>query len=207
MRQTTFRDFEADERYHKLKRSLKLAMLKVNNRRISEEEADAPVSLPGFSSINGDAFNSSCATVSRTSLRSEIVSSSNNLRNLLLKKPTFYNSNQKQIVTSSVKQYDIKHDNDIDRLIMPPPETHVFHASKKSVVNTLLDCENTAPVVLNNSVPFSTVYSLSSKSTSTPMSPSTNGDKEHQPTDRVFSKWKVMLDRQLELRIKGTLKW
>lgn len=194
-----------DERFQKLKRSLKLAMLKANHRKMSEEEIDTRVSLPGLSSIDGDAFNSSCTTLCPTSLKSEVLASSNNLRNLLLKKPSFYNTNQKQIATSSVKQYDIKHKNDIDRLIMPPPEIPtVCHVSKKPM-NTLSNCENTAPVTLNSSIQSSTANTFSSKSTG--MSSNINSDKEHLNTDRVFSNWKVMLDKQLELRVKGTLKW
>ncbi|XP_020293404.1 uncharacterized protein LOC109859499 isoform X2 [Pseudomyrmex gracilis] len=204
--ETTFGDLEVDERFQKLKRSLKLAMLKTNRRKMSEEETDTRMSLPGLSSIDGDAFNSSCTTWCPPSLKSDVLASSNNLKNLLLKKPSFYNTNQKQIVTSSVKQYDVKHKNDIDRLIMPPPETPVVCHGSKKPMNTLSNCENTAPVILDSSVQSSAANTFPSKSTFTGMSSGTNSDKEHLNTDRVFSNWKVMLDKQLELRIKGTLK-
>lgn len=184
----------------------------------------SPVTWPSISSINVDTMDSSCLAPSQASLiRSEVLASSNNLRNMLLKKSP--NTKQETMTTSSVKQYHVQQDKpNIDQLMMPPPvESTVFRASRElqNRVRTLLNYKKAAPPLLNKSIQSSTVDTFSLKSTPSWISANTNSDKMYLNTlvapttpvntidkiDQVFLKWKVMLNDQYELIIKGTLDW
>lgn len=224
--QTTFGELQVDERYKKLQRSLKLDLLRQEHgRSVQNGKASSVTTWPSISSINVDTLDSSCAPPSlQTSLiKSEVLASSNNLRNILLRKKS-HNTKQEIMTTSSIKQYHVQQDSPIDRLVMPPPaRSTVYRAFKEqspqSRVCTSSNCEKAAPSLLNRSVQSSTVNTFSLKSAPSWISTNTNIGKEYlntfvapatptnnfQKIDRVFSKWRVMLNDQYELIIKGTL--
>lgn len=218
--QTTFEEFQTDERFKRLKRSLKLAMLRKTH---SDNGETLPIGInqPSISSINVDSLDSSCMTPSlQTSvIRSEILASSNNLRNLVLTKRN-YKANQGVMATSSVKQDDYSN----DQHIMPPPTRNTVYRTPKETQNkvpTLSNYETSVSNLLNRSIQSSTVNTLSLKNASNCISTSTNTNKVYGHSlvapmkctndihiiDRIFSNWKVMLNEHYELIIKGTLKW
>ncbi|XP_071654087.1 uncharacterized protein [Temnothorax longispinosus] len=224
--ETTFGDLQVDERFKKLQRSLKLAVLRQESSRNSHDgKMSAVTAWPSISSINVDTLDSSCAVSSpQTSLiRSEVLASSNNLRNILLRKNS-RNAKQEAMTTSSVKQYRVQQDDHVDRLVMPPPAKNTvyrtFREPPGTRVRTLSNCEQTASTSLDRSAQSSTANTASLKSAPSRMFTNTNADKEYLNTvvapatptnyfekvDRVFLKWKVMLNDQYELIIKGTLK-
>ncbi|XP_012540845.1 uncharacterized protein LOC105839226 [Monomorium pharaonis] len=225
--ETTFGDFEVDERFKKLQRSLKLAVLKqeqsksTHNMKVSSMTAYP--SWPSISSINVDTMDSCTAPSLQTSLiKSEVIASSNNLRNMVLKKKS-HNTNQKAMVTSSVKQYHIQQDRpNNDQHIMPPPvKSKVYRVSKdlQDRIYMSSNCNETEKTPsLNNSKQSFKTDTFSLKTAPSWISINTNSDKIHlnnlvaSPTptnihkiDQVFSKWKVKLNDQYELIIKGTL--
>lgn len=218
---------QIDERFKKLQRSLKLAILKQEHGKSDHDRKASSVSAtwPSISSINADTLDSSCAIPSLQSslIKSEVLASSNNLRNILLKK-TNRNTKQETMTTSSVKQCHAQQDNHVDRLVMPPPARNiVYRAFRESpnTVGTLSNCEKVASTSRNRSTQSSSVNTFSLKSTSSWMSTNTNVGEEYlntfvtpttstnnfQKIDRTFSKWRVMLNDQYELIIKGTLEW
>ncbi|KAL6266311.1 hypothetical protein P5V15_003168 [Pogonomyrmex californicus] len=210
----TFGNLETDERFKKLERSLKLALLK---KGMQKGKALPVTTWPSISSINVDTLDSSCMTPSsQTSvIKSEVLASSNNLRNLLLKKS--HNIAQDVMTTSSVKQYRTQQDNHMDRLIMPPPAGTMVYRTLKDSQDRIISNYEKAPSTSSKSIKSSIENTLSL--TSTPSWISTNNthtNQEHQNVliasttpvinnIRVFSKWKVMLNDRYELIIKGTL--
>lgn len=127
------------------------------------------------------------------------------------------------MTTSSVKQYHVQQDSLIDRFVMPPPARSTVYRTFKQPQNTVHiapNCEKAASSLLNRSVQSSTVNTFSLKSGPSWISSNTNANKEYvntfvapaatpisnfQKIDRVFSKWRVMLNDQYELIIKGIL--
>lgn len=131
------------------------------------------------------------------------------------------NTKQETMTTSSVKQYDVQQGNHIDRLVMPPPPGYMIYRAFKEPqdrVHVLSNYEETAS--FNRSVP-SSVNTFSLKSTPSWISTNSNAPEEYlntfasptistnnfQKIDRVFLKWRVVLNYQYELIIKGTLEW
>ncbi|KYQ58694.1 hypothetical protein ALC60_02342, partial [Trachymyrmex zeteki] len=218
-----FGDLETDERFKKLQRALKVAVLQKDSKSMHDKKSLTGITWPSISSINVDTLDSSIATpLQQTfSINSEVLSSSNNLRNILLKKS--HNFKQEAMTTSSLKQYDVKKDNHADQLAMPPPMRNtVYHTARKSQnrVHASSNCEKVPS--FDSSICSSTVNTWSLKNAPTWILTNTDADRstvpEYQKTfvspssvhnsqniDRVFSKWKVTLNSQYELIIKGTL--
>lgn len=219
-----------DQRYKKLERYLKLALLKGKHSKNAHNRVQQSMpTWPSISSINADTIDSSCVTPSLqvSRIESEVLASSNNLKNMLSKKKS-YNINKEAMVTSSVKQYNTQQENHIDRCIMPPPTMNrVYHTSKKmqNRVYASLGCEKSASTPLNSSVQSFATNNFSLKTskidTASCISANTYNGKEYlnsfvapltSPKDmpkfeRVFSRWKVLLNDQYQLIIKGTLEW
>lgn len=216
---------QIDERFKKLQHSLKLAILK-QERSKSAHAGKAPPSVtrwPSISSINVDPLNFSSAapSVQNSLITSEVLASSSNLKNILRKNSR--DMKQETMTTSSIRQHHVQQEDHIDRLAMPPPPGRtVYRAFKEpqNRVRTLSDYERTDSTLLNRSVPSSVnTFSLKSApswiSTNTNAGekysntfvPSTAGTNSFQKIDRVFSKWRVMLNDRCELIIKGTLEW
>jgi len=178
---------------------------------------------PSISSINVDTLDSNYTPSLQTSLiKSEVLASSNNLRNILLKKKN-HNIKQEAMTTSSVKQY-VQQDNHIDRVTMPPPAGSTVYRTFREPqgrVHTLSNCEKAASPLFNKSMQSSIVNTFSLKSAPSWISINTDNDKKYPNTfvipttpvnnfqniDRMFSKWRVLLNDQYELIIKGTLEW
>ncbi|XP_029678138.1 uncharacterized protein LOC115244558 isoform X1 [Formica exsecta] len=223
MKSTTFEDFQIDERFKKLERSMKLAVLR---KAHSDNGKVLPIakSQPSISSTNLDSLDSSCRIPSlQTSMvQSEVLASSNNLRNLLLRKKN-YKTNQEIMASSSIKQHNIKQDNHLnDRYVMPPPMRNTVYCTSKKTqgnISTLSNYETAASNFLNRPVQSSTMNTSSLNSAASYVSTNRNTNKEYlhslaapmtptnnlQRIDRIFSKWKVMLNNHYELIIKGTL--
>ncbi|CAL1681987.1 unnamed protein product [Lasius platythorax] len=212
--ETTFEDFEINERFKKQERSLKLAVLRKahNNSVYNREMLPAATNWPSISSINVDSVNSSCVTPSmQTSVvKSEVLASSNNLRNLTKRN---YKIDREIMATSSIKQDDQR--------VMPPPMRNIVYRTSKETQGKVLTLPNYETVVsnsLNRSVQSSTVNTFSLSGASC-ISANPNASKECQhsfvapmtPTNdpqkvnRIFSRWRVMLNDHCELIIKGTL--
>ncbi|EZA62559.1 hypothetical protein X777_10189 [Ooceraea biroi] len=220
--ETTFGSLETDERFKKLERSLKLALLKKEHSKSDKVHSDKVTHWPSISSINVDALDSSCATPLQVStVGSEVLASSNNLRKILSRKK-LHNNNRDMISTSSVKEYNVKQDNHSDQFIMPPPTRHtVYRTSKKQQEKIYMssDCEKAESITLNSFVSSSIRNNTFSLRNSSYVSANTNTNNEYlhsfnapvsidsdpQKVDRVFSRWRVMLNNQYELIIKGTL--
>ncbi|XP_050456488.1 uncharacterized protein LOC126854130 isoform X2 [Cataglyphis hispanica] len=216
--EVTFEDFQTNERFKKLERSLKLAILKkTHSKSVNKKEMLPPaIASSSISSINVDSMNSSYVTPSlHTSVKSEVLASSNNLRNLCSTKRNC-KTNREIMATSSVKQDDCN-----DRLVMPPPmKNTVYRISKQTQDNvpTLPNCKTVVSNPLNRSVQSSTVNTFS-LSAASHISANTNTSKEYpypfvaptiaaidpQRVNRSFSRWRVMLNDNYELIIKGTL--
>ncbi|KAL6440179.1 hypothetical protein ACFW04_003048 [Cataglyphis niger] len=222
MKNTTFEDFQIDERFKKLEYSLKMAVLK---KAHNDNERILPVAKnqPSISNTNLDSLDSSCMIPSlQTSMvQSEVLASSNNLRNLLLTKKN-YKTNQKIMTSSSIKQYNIKQDNLNDQHMPPPMRNIVYCTSKKTQgkVPTLSNYETAASNSIDRSAQsfiLKNTSSLNSAARCVPTNTSINKEylqslaapmiltKNLQRVDRIFSKWKVMLNSHYELLIKGTL--
>lgn len=175
------------------------------------------ITWPSISSINVDNPSSNCATPSMQS-SSEILGLSSNLRNVLLKKKSC-NIKQEGMTTSSIKEYHAQQDNHVDRFTMPPPASStVYRASKEppDQVRASYNVEKAATSV-SRTIQSSIPNTFSLKSTPSWISTSTSADKKYSnipvtppistKVDRVFSKWRVMLNDQYELIIKGTIEW
>ncbi|XP_025155616.1 uncharacterized protein LOC105186730 isoform X2 [Harpegnathos saltator] len=220
---TTFGDLEMDERYKKLERCLKLALLKKNVHNNIEQSIST---WSNISSINANTMDSSCVTPSLQLLgiKNEVIASSNNLKSILPKEQAC-NTNRRKIATSSIKSSkNIKQDN-IDQCIMPPPTVNkLYHASKK-IQNrpcTLSERNKSISMPSNNSIESFEINNVPFKNSNTDtrscISANICSDKEHLHSsivpetaddlpklERIFSKWKVMLNDQYQLIIKGTL--
>lgn len=215
-----------DERFKKLQRSLKLALLR--REHMKNVHNDVPSSLPtwpSISSINADTLDLSCTALSQAASRigSEVLASSNNLRNTLLKKRNNA-PNREAMVTSSVRRYNVKQDNHVDRCIMPPPTLDkVYRTCKKpqNRIATSSDCGRLESTPLNSSVQSFALSNFPSENASSCVTVNTNNNQEYlhsymapvtsandsQNVNRVFMRWRVMLNDQHQLLIKGTLKW
>lgn len=216
---------QIDERLKKLHRSLKLAVLKQEHSKSAHDgKASQNVTRwPSVSSINVDPLNVSYSPSVQSSLvRSAVVASSHNLKNVLLRKNSL-NTKQETMTTSSIKQYDGQQEKHTDRLVMPPPTGYTVYRTFKEPedrAHILSNYKKTSSTSFNRSVP-SSVETFSLKSTPSWMSTNTNAGGEYlntfvpsttlinnfQKVDRVFSKWRVTLNDQYELIIRGTLEW
>ncbi|KYN10841.1 hypothetical protein ALC57_17041 [Trachymyrmex cornetzi] len=127
------------------------------------------------------------------------------------------------MTTSSLKQYDVKKDDHVDRLTMPPPMGNTIYRTvreSQNEIRALSNCEKVLPS-FDSSIRSSTVNTCL-KSAPTSISTNTGADgstiPKYQKTcvspssihnsqniDRVFSKWKISLNSHYELIIKGTL--
>nr|XP_012219744.1 PREDICTED: uncharacterized protein LOC105670672 isoform X1 [Linepithema humile] len=227
--EVTFQDFEVDERFKKLQLSLKLARLRNQcNKNVDQKLFSGPT-WSNISSINGDStnvsyLNSPCwinsplnPTMSHApSMKSEILTSSNNLRNILLKKKHYNTNNRKIMATSSVKQCDVNQDK-FDQFVMPPPVgSKIYRTDGKNQdrVHMLSNDKKAASTVFDGFVQFSPSNMLSAKNSCISTNTNKNYPQSYVASQisvdkiqkvRVFSRWKVIFNDQYELIIKGTL--
>lgn len=165
---------------------------------------------PSLSSIHPDGTDMSCANglpslqVSR--VESEVLSSSKNLRKVLAKNGHI--EQRLPMATSSVKKFPIN-ESENDRAIMPPPPTALSHNVKK--------ISNIDPKLIAQSQQGSgkelegKVHdSLMKQPSGAPDYQDSNisqTDSHNIIKPRAFSRWRVLLNDQGQLIIKGTLEW
>lgn len=206
MTEVNFGDFQMEERYKKLERTLKLASLRKENRKKDESTLRAP------SSINIDSFDSSINIPQGSRIDSEIVSSSNNLRNILLKRKNI-NNDHKIFATSSVRKFNEEHSCQRDYLQMPPPSFDInFYNSKHS---NNIETYNVSKFLLQNKCNTSDIDITSPKKENYKFS---NNNEKYIDTSsyihsnsfqyrniKVFTEWTVILNEQNLLIIKGKI--
>ncbi|PBC32463.1 hypothetical protein APICC_07416 [Apis cerana cerana] len=206
MTEVNFGDFQMEERYKKLERTLKLASLRKENRKKDEFTLRAP------SSINIDSFDSSINVPQGSRIDSEIVSSSNNLRNILLKRKNI-NSDHKKFATSSVRKFNEENSCQRDYLQMPPPSFDInFYNSKHS---NNIETYNVSKFLLQNKYNTSDIDIISPKKENYKFSD--NNEKYIDTSSyihsnsfqyrniKMFTEWTVILNEQNLLIIKGKI--
>jgi len=194
------------------------------SKSVHDKKASIVTTWPSISSINVDTLDSNCTASLQTSLiKSENLASSNNLKNILLRKK-IHNIKQEAMTTFSVKHNHIQDDSHVDRIIMSPPAGSTVYRSFKKPhdrVHALSNCEKAASPLFNKFMQSSTINTFSLNSAPSWISTNTDNDKKYPNTfvipmtpvnnfqniDRMFSKWRVLLNDQYELIIKGTLEW
>ncbi|CAK9828778.1 hypothetical protein ANTRET_LOCUS6238, partial [Anthophora retusa] len=209
-----FGDLQMEQQYKKLERNLKIASLR---KGIRKDDSWLSHMSPSVSSINTDQFHSSTNTpyLQESNSGSEVISSSNNLRNILSQRKSS-NSNRKMIATSSVQKFGEENNSQTDRLVMPPPTLNKVLRSTKS-----LDCNTTynipkslstsqnecpSPDINNESLKKKQNYKAcndSQRYINTFNSLQIPSDTCSNRRITVFTKWKVMLKKQSQLVIKG----
>lgn len=192
---------------------------KQDNKSAHNGEASSIQTWPSISSINVDA-SYTASSLQDLFVNGEILASSNNLQNILLRKRS-RNVDREAMVTSSVKCYNAKQNNYADRDIMPPPAIDKVYRSCKQPqmkTRTLSECK------ISESTSHSPIQSISTENFSsnnasncitvdtnnkylrsfvTPVTPANDSQK----ISKVFTRWRVMLNDQQHLIIKGTLEW
>ncbi|KAK0170960.1 hypothetical protein PV328_008736 [Microctonus aethiopoides] len=227
--ENTFGNIQMNERYKRLKRNLKLTLIKGEEKR----SADNLTSF-NTSSISKDNLDISCGTYSVYSKNgSEVVSSSFNMRNVFSyqnqKKFPDNNCNinkNDNITTSTVKSGEYPLTNDVAlRSLMPPPKSIgiLAHSSRNSSLGAASSPMNTrltmsgirqtneiaSPSVISSiECPSSTNTQNTSRIIFDKETENNNVNKNfplRDKPDRIFSKWRVMLNDKGKLIIKGTL--
>ncbi|XP_060816752.1 uncharacterized protein LOC132907554 isoform X2 [Bombus pascuorum] len=204
MTEVNFADFQMEERYKKLERTLKLASLRQENR--TEDVSWPLLTSPSISSINADPFDSTTniPSLQVSKIDSEVVSSSNNLRNILLKKKGI-NSNHKMIATSSVKKFREENDCLKDCLMMPPPNSNNHFCIKKNLNSLTSPNAKSLPRIRSDSSDID-IESPKKKGNIDSFIPlQISCDNFENKNVRMFTKWKVMLNEQNQLIIKGKI--
>ncbi|XP_076290730.1 uncharacterized protein LOC143214059 isoform X2 [Lasioglossum baleicum] len=195
-----FSDLQNDERYKKLERALKLSYLK---KGVRLDESWPSSMSPSMSSINVDAsdVNSNVPEPRASRTGSVIVSSSNNLRNVVLKKDV-KNSHQ-TMCTSSVKDFNSTNGLQEDYFMMPPPRSNfICSASNKANSTPLPNVPRTMPVFQSKCANKQSP----SKTYSSSLQISPNNAAQHAKNRiRIFTRWKVALNEQGQLVIVGTI--
>ncbi|XP_071873105.1 uncharacterized protein isoform X2 [Bombus fervidus] len=214
MTEVNFADFQMEERYKKLERTLKLASLRQENR--IEDVSWPLLTSPSISSINADPFDSTTniPSLQVSKIDNEVVSSSNNLRNILLKKKGI-NSNHKMIATSSVKKFREENDCLKDRLMMPPPNFNNHFCSKKKLNSLTSPNAKSLPRIRSDSSDIDIEspkkkgnhrFSINDRNYIDSFIPlQISCDNFENKNIRMFTKWKVMLNEQNQLVIKGKI--
>ncbi|KOC62568.1 hypothetical protein WH47_04229 [Habropoda laboriosa] len=212
-----FGDLQVEQRNKKLERILKIASLKEG---ISKgDESWSSHKSPSISRINLDQYQSTTNTSYSQdfNISSDVVSSSNNLRNILLQRKRI-NRNHKVVSTSSVKKFSEESDCQSDHFLMP---THtldkVFRSSKKSdnnvtynVTKYLLTSQSKCPLFDINKESLKRKQKYKScndreKYINTFSSLQIPSDTCPNRKVTIFTKWKVMLNEQSQLIIRGML--
>ncbi|XP_076632725.1 uncharacterized protein LOC143347451 [Colletes latitarsis] len=199
MTEVKFIDFQNDERCKRLERALKLNMMKQINKEEKNETYQLPMTPSSISNINMDTFESSSHSnfLQTSKIGSEVVSSSKNLRNMVLKE--LHTNSYKPIATSSVKRMSMTNDSQDDYSLMPPPLTSNVPSTVQTSNNTSW-C-NDVRIQSMTETDIDKDCSKKAKNSSLQTSSGTNKTKKL----KVFSEWRVMLNNQDKLIIKGTI--
>ncbi|XP_066584668.1 uncharacterized protein [Prorops nasuta] len=206
----TFGKVEMDERYKKQKRALKQSRLKNDKKNIllGNQSQTVPQAWPSMSSIHPDTYDINSM---RSAWGSKVVSASNNFGFVLLKENGPFI--KRNLVTSSVKSFHVrKHDNSI---IIPPPKTINIPCSSRKVktdtnksssmssYKSFLDCHQSN---------FDSENSDSKNKTSLRKNETLSCNSSYQEQinnvrkdERVFKNWRIILNDQFQLIIKGEI--
>ncbi|XP_033219056.1 uncharacterized protein LOC117174251 isoform X2 [Belonocnema kinseyi] len=223
-----FGDLQKHERYKKLQRDLKLARIKQTkilensefnvrekfktNFNLKTSGLIQSLPWPSCSSINADPsdFNSTVTSstlqVSRTG--SEVLASSCHLKKLISKRQMLH----KPMATSSLKQYSEADQSVDDRAIMPPPSSSniIRPPAKRSSPSVTTESLNQSrqPPSFTDDLYSRGKQSFSDGNSSTDH-PEDSGCPQDQsrgkPIVRDFYRWRVVLNDQGQLLIKGSL--
>ena len=206
-----------EERYKKLERTLKLASLRSENRK-KDELWPLPTS-PSISSINADPFDSTAniPSLQVSKIGSEVVSSSNNLRNIQLKTKSV-NNNHRMVVTSTTKKFNKENNCLEDRVMMPPPnvDRHFCSLKKSNSTPTHSPIKSSLQMKCHSSdIDTESPRKRENYRFTNEERKCTGGfspllircDSLQNSNVRVFTKWKVMLNEQNQLIIKGQIEW
>ena len=213
----TFEDCRKEERYQNLQRELKIASLKKMDRAKASDPSKSQFNSPtwpSMSSINADGLDTSCAmgapSLQVSRLESEVVSSSTNLRKIF---PPHRGKHfgRPPMATSSVKLFPVNKDK--DRAMMPPPPSDLMFLNRKKLCNTnpktkTQNGESNRQEMnvesANSSVKMLTENSSTDYQDSNSAVQSGSIDLKKY---RVFAHWRVLLNDQGQLIIKGILEW
>lgn len=200
-----FSDLQTDERYKRLERTLKLALLKKGKKHDGDVSWPSLMS-PSISSINADAFDSSTNVpfLQASRIGSEVVSSSNNLRNILLKGKDV-KSDRKMTATSSVKKFNKDADHQEDQFMMPPPKCDRILCTFKRSNSAARNIAKAGPVSEMDCT-ASDIDKESPKESALRYSQNSSNTVQNKKI-RIFTRWKVMLNEQGQLIIRGTIEW
>ncbi|XP_076669703.1 uncharacterized protein LOC143369534 isoform X2 [Andrena cerasifolii] len=203
MAEVKFSDLQTDERYKRLERTLKLALLK-KGRKQDGDVSWSSIMSPSISSINADAFDSSTNVpfLQASRIGSEVVSSSNNLKNILLKgKDT--KSDHKRTATSSIKKFNKDADPREDQFMMPPPNCdRILSTFKKS--NSVAHNIAKAGPVPEIDCTASDIDKESPKESALRYLQNSSNTVQNKKI-RIFTRWKVVLNEQGQLIIRGMI--
>ncbi|XP_076647973.1 uncharacterized protein LOC143356296 isoform X2 [Halictus rubicundus] len=195
-----FSDFQNDERYRKLERELKLANLR---KAVTSNKSWGLSMSPSLSSINVDASDINCNVPDPCAFRvgSEIVSSSNNLRNIVLRNDA--KNNCRTMCTSSVRDCNSTIGLQEDYFMMPPPNFNfIAGASKKANSTPLPNVPRSGPAFQSK---CTNKQSPKKTNSSSPQISPNNATQHAKNRIRIFTRWKVLLDKQDQLVIQGTI--
>ncbi|XP_058804064.1 putative uncharacterized protein DDB_G0282499 isoform X2 [Phymastichus coffea] len=192
-----FGDLKKEERYKRLERDLRLEYFKRLERLkadINKDQCTSPT-WPSLSSITTDNLDSSCAHGLQVSkVESEVIASSSNLHKVF---PTQKSVERLPMATSSIKHFTIK-DYDNDRAIMPPPSTNIISTSTRRL-STLNTKQNEQVESHDSCTKISSATSCSS------YQEENFNSLQNFSHSRTFYRWKVLLNAQGQLIIKGIL--
>uniref|UniRef100_A0A6V7LHC8 SANTA domain-containing protein n=1 Tax=Bracon brevicornis TaxID=1563983 RepID=A0A6V7LHC8_9HYME len=213
--ENTFGNIQLEERYKKLERTLKLFMLRQNDKKTFE--ADSP--WQSVSSIHGDNLDTSTGFSQHSSrMESEVLASSRDMRKIIQNRQNFP-ENQPKMTTSSVKQFPMT-PSQTEKILMPPPKSVniLAHSSRR---NSLVSSGNRKPGTPTRAAGTDREFAAQSVISSIKYSSSGNNtsqiqfDRENyenhdhsnvqEKPDRIFTRWRPVLNDKGQLIIKGTL--
>ncbi|KAK2581676.1 hypothetical protein KPH14_002170 [Odynerus spinipes] len=224
-----FEKFKRDERCKKLERSLKLALLRRKGKVINGGQG-TPVSIyTSLSSINTDTQDLSYTTsfMQTFQMENEVVSSRNNLQNIKAQKIDRYTLPEPIDQSTSIKRSEI-----IQNLFDGPIASSLRHVNKSPGVSKvdksehngdiLKNCDHSTPIEKNSYLP-----SMNRKSSRESVNcfkllnehaknkDNDNNDNCSTPQlaidnvakgqSKTFFNWRVMLNGDGQLLVKGTL--
>ncbi|XP_063975414.1 enolase-phosphatase E1-like [Diachasmimorpha longicaudata] len=214
--ENTYENIQREERYKKLERAVKLLNMQLQKKSCDINPLDPP--WPSVSSINVDPLDTSCAGFSLHSSRmgSDVLASSRNMHKMMHNR-----SNPPKIpqglTTSSIKQSPRTVSQE-ERVLMPPPKTIgiLAHSSRRNSLAGPGYSKSTLQGALGTRQGFSAqsvISSIKGSSSGRDLYPTAfekENWRDHQPgvevkPDRIFSKWKPVLNDKGLLIIKGTL--
>ncbi|XP_024945497.1 uncharacterized protein LOC107272444 isoform X2 [Cephus cinctus] len=204
----TFRDLQVDERFKKLERVLKLSLLNKIDGKKMDRRSGFPMPAWSISSINSMDLSSTAQSLNTSCMCSEVVTSSKNLKKTLPNSKRSGNPLER-MATSSLKDSPVTAKNDLDTLAMPPPS---IYGKSKIRQQATPDADHISSITTPSTSEFQAPQTTAELDITVPKAyhhnsgytqGNTKESRRKLPT--VFYKWKVILNDQGQLLIKGTL--